>query len=77
MANTKRNAHMWTKDDIKKVAKLWSSKTMEELAKELDVRKDQILYIVTHMRKAGFELPRKHKTGYMEMLLKECLLELK
>lgn len=77
ITRNRRDAHMWTKADIKKVATLWEKSTVEEICEELGLRKDQLTYIIMHMRKAGFDLPRKHKIGYIQNLLRECYLETK
>lgn len=62
---------MWTKDEAKKVLRLWSSKTREEVAKEIGVSELQLYNIVTQLRKAGFNLPKKHRNGHLRNLLEE------
>jgi hypothetical protein len=76
MKSTKRDAKMWTKDDVRKVHKLWTSKTVEEIRKEMDIRREQLTYIITQMRKAGIEVPRKHRNGHMRNLLEELAHEI-
>lgn len=76
MANTRRDNHMWTKSEIKEVSKLWKTATIKEICDKLGIQKSQLMYMKQQMQKAGFNLPRKHKIGYMQMLLEECKLEL-
>jgi hypothetical protein len=67
---------MWTKEEIKRIYTLWDSKTINEIMKEMDLRRDQLNYMVCHMRKAGFVMHGKHKKGYVQNLIKECKLDL-
>lgn len=71
------NSHMWKKDEIKKILELWNTMNVVELAKEFNVNKQQLGYIVIQMRKAGFTLPKKHMNGKLQSLLKEVLAETK
>jgi len=73
----KRVGHQWTKEQVRIVATQWVSATKEEIAKKLGVRTDQVNYIISQMRKAGFYLPKKHKKSELQSLLKECLKEMK
>lgn len=72
----KKQPHMWTKDDVKTVAKLWNSATVKELCDKLNVEYQQLNYIAKEMRKAGFDLPKKHSKGYVNSLLKEVYNEM-
>lgn len=76
-ARSRVSSHMWTKEEIRKVATLWESSTISELEDELGLVKNRIMYIVKKMRDAGFDLPRKKKHGYIDSLLKEVKLELR
>ena len=67
---------MWTKDDVRKIHKLWTSKTVAEICDEMSIRPEQLTYIITQMRKAGIEVPRKHRNGHMRNLLEELAHEL-
>lgn len=69
--------HMWTKDEIKKVTKLWESNSVETLAEEMGVKPNQLYGLIVQMRKAGFNLIKKHRKGYLLSLLKEVKAEMK
>ncbi len=73
----KTKKHMWTKDEIKKIARMWTDKTMQDIADDLGVEKIKIAALTTQMRKAGFNLPRKHRNGYLLSLLKEVKAEMR
>ena len=70
-----KKTHQWTKAEVKKVAQIWDKKSADEIASELGVKTIQVNYIVMQMRKAGFNLPRKHRKGTLQVLLKEALAE--
>lgn len=63
--------HMWTKNEVREVYKLWVSKTKEETAKALGVTPMQLMHIVGEMRRAGIDLPKKHRKGHLRNLLEE------
>lgn len=67
----KGKSHMWTKDDLKKVLQLWESNTKEEIAAEIGVTELQLYHAVGQLRKAGFNIPKKHKKGQLRNLLEE------
>jgi hypothetical protein len=73
----KNARHMWTKNEVKKVQSMWNTSTKEEICEELNLESHQIMYIVNAMRKAGFDLPKKHKKGQLQNLLREILAEQK
>lgn len=68
--------HSWTKEDIKKIIKLWSSKTTKDLADEIGVSTGQIGYIAMNIRKSGYKLPRKTVKGQLRTLIGEVIEEL-
>lgn len=76
MKNAK-NSHQWTKEDVKKVIKLWDSMTKEEIALELDITESQVGSMAFRIRKAGGNLAKKHRKGLCEELIKEAILEVK
>ena len=67
----------WVKEEIKTVMTQWDTKTKQELAEELGRTTEQISYIVMHIRKAGYDLPKKYKAGVIQNLIKECITDLK
>ncbi len=67
---------MWTKQMVKEVIGLWESMTANQIADKINVRKDQVNYIASRIRQAGYKLPRKHVTGYVGSLIKEVLSEI-
>ena len=66
--------HQWTKDEIKTVAKLWTSSTISEMAEELGVDESQVVYMGSQIRLSYPDLvPKKHRKGYMRNLIVEAL----
>lgn len=68
---------MWTKGEIKKLAQLWESSSIDDLAEEMGLEEKQIKYMVAKMRTAGFNLTKKRKAAYIDLLIKEVLAETK
>lgn len=77
MAKKLAKSHMWTKDQVKRIATVWENKNVEDIAEELGVNRKQVMYMVGQMRKAGFKLARKHKKSYLHVMLTDVLTELK
>ena|SRR3990167_7063684 len=77
MAKIFKERRMWTKNDIKLIHKLWTNKTTEEVCKEMNLTKIQVQYMVRQMRKAGIDMPKKHRSGHVMNLLYELAHELK
>jgi hypothetical protein len=74
MAYKNVKTHSWTKDEIKKLAKVWESKTMDELAEEFGVERTQLSYIVGEVRKEYPKLlTKKHSIGKLRALIIEAL----
>jgi len=64
----------WTKDDIKKVVRIWTSMSGDEICDELAISKNQLYYIVRQIREvAPKALPKKHRVGVIQNLIKEAL----
>lgn len=68
--------YTWTKESLKSVINLWESKTLDEISKELGVNIQNVIYIASRIRKAGYDLPRKKKRGTVDLLIKEVIKEL-
>lgn len=69
---TKR--HSWTKEDIKKIVKLWENNTTEEIADEIGIDKSQVYYIAYEIRKIYPKLvQRKSIRGRLRNLITETL----
>ena len=68
---------MFTKDEIIKTIKLWDSKTTTEIAEDLNRPTASIAYLASQIKKAGYILPKKHKAGITQCLIKETLKELR
>ena len=77
MTRRKVGNHLWTKDELKQVIRLWDSKTKMELAAEIGVTKENLNYIATQLRNAGVKLARKSTRGYLQGLIHEAVKELK
>lgn len=71
-----RKNSMWVKDEIKTMMTQWETKTKEQLADELGKSPQQITYMAMSIRKAGFPLSKKHKTGVVRNLINECISEI-
>lgn len=69
--------HMWTKEQIKKIVAIWDTTSKEDVAKALEVKPEQVQYIVTALRASGIKLARKHRGGYMKNLIEEVKKDLK
>jgi len=65
--------HIWTKNDIRTVNKLWDTKSTREIAKELGVAPQQVTYLGTRIRLAGFNLAKRSAKGQMLTMIKEAL----
>ncbi len=66
----------FTKDEIKKMIQLWETKTIPELAEELDRSISSVHYISKRIRVAGYDLPKKNWPNSVDSLIKEVLKEL-
>ena len=73
MANVKRDPHMWTQKEIKLLAKLWTEKSLREIAEELNMRTIQVQSMARQIRLAGFKLPPKKIKGRYRSMIFECL----
>jgi hypothetical protein len=67
----------FTKDEIRKVIKIWESKTLTEIAEEIDRSTASVNYISNQIRKAGYKLPKKQPLHSVQNLIKEVINELK
>lgn len=76
MGKLKTPKHQFTKDEIKKVYRLWEGKSTLAIAEELGLKEQQITYIATQMRKSGLKMAKKHKIGYLRNLIEEVKLEM-
>lgn len=68
--------HQFTKDEIKKVYRLWEGKSVVDIANDLGLKEQQVTYIATQMRKSGIKLTKKRKKGYLRNLIEEVKLEM-
>lgn len=68
--------HMWTKDEIKKIFRLWENSNPQDLADQLGVKLSQLKNVVTAMRKVGFPLVQKRRNGAYAKVLNEVKREL-
>lgn len=73
----KKTMHMWTKSELKELVKIWEGRTAQEVADSLGVEKDAMQQVVFRLRRAGVKITRKHRTGYLDLLIKEVAKELK
>lgn len=73
----KASSHMWTKDEIRRVVKVWESSTPEDIGKELGVTRLQVNQIAGKLRKAGVNLTKKRQAGYLSKLINEVANEIR
>lgn len=66
---------MYTRDEVKAVATLWQDKTVDELARELKRTPQSITYIAHMIRKQGYNLARKRKTGTTMLMVHDVLVD--
>jgi len=66
--------HMWTKKEIGTILDLWDSCTIDEIAKKLGLRKEQITYMANAIRKVSPKaISKKHNVGYLRNLILDVL----
>lgn len=65
----------FTKQHIASVIDLWEKKDLQEIADELNIRRDQVQYLAHQIRRAGFNLPKKRMKSKQLSLIREVLLE--
>lgn len=69
--------HAWTKEEVRAVLSLWSSKNSQEIAEKLKVRVPQVHYIAKAIRTERPELlPKKRLLGSTRTLVRDVLAEL-
>lgn len=71
-----KNNHEWTKDEIKKVISLWTSKSLKEIGTDVGVNAQQVAYIAGQIRKSGFNLQKKTIKGNLRSLIGEAIKEI-
>jgi hypothetical protein len=76
MKKTIGERRQWTKDDIKKFVQLWDNCTVKEIESELGLRHNQLSYIRTKIKTAGYQLSRKNVRGVADSLIHEAMREL-
>lgn len=70
----KVESHMWTREEIQAIAKLWITHSIDEMAEELGVEPQQVVYMGTQIRQEYPNLvPKKHRKGYTRNLIREAL----
>lgn len=72
----KAEKHYWTKEEMKVLISIWDKKTLDEICKELNLRRIQVSYMANQMRKCGIGLVKKKKLGITNMLIDEVKKEL-
>lgn len=68
---------LWTKGEFKTILSLWETKTTEEIAQDLGRHPSAITAIAAKLRKAGANLPKKRRNGYLDSLVSEFVKESK
>ena len=69
-----KKSHQWTKDEIKMLAKLWTSMNVEQIADRMGLEKTQVSYMAMEVRKLYPKLmPKKHRAGVIRSLIREAL----
>lgn len=67
----------WTKDDLRKIIKMWPDHSIVEMSKELEANYDVVSAMGARMRRLGVPLEPKHRGGYIAPLIAELLAERK
>lgn len=68
--------HYWTKEEIKKMIKIWDDYSLDQICEELDLERSQIVSMARQIRKEGYELTSKKKNGVHAKMIKEVLSEI-
>jgi hypothetical protein len=72
----KKGNHMWTREEIRKVLKLWESRDTHQIAHELGVQPAQVSYIAGEIRKVNPKFcPKKNRAGYLRSLILDVTKE--
>lgn len=75
--SVKTEYHNWTKEEMRTLYKIWDKKSVEEIAEELNLSRDQVKSMACQMRKNGIPLEKKRiRNKYFRMIL-ELKKELK
>jgi DNA-binding MarR family transcriptional regulator len=74
--NKMTTKHMWTKQEIKEVIKLWESSNLNDISEHLNLTISQVQSMAKQIRKAGFNLPKKSKVSTAQKMVKEVLSEM-
>lgn len=65
----RRPQRVWKEEEIKSIVSFWKDFTPSEIARKLGMRNEQVNYLVTEMRKIGFDLPKKKQKGRLQAIL--------
>lgn len=69
--------HEWTKQEVMMLIKLWGTNTIEGIAEEIGVDKNQVKSMAQVCRQQGAELSKKYSRGQRSAIVREALIELK
>ncbi|MCK5017882.1 MAG: hypothetical protein KAS32_12535 [Candidatus Peribacteraceae bacterium] len=75
MSKVKKHSHQYTKEEIRKVLKIWEKSSVQDIADELGVTTNQVQYLASQIRKAGVDLPKKKRVGHFQKLILEIAEE--
>lgn len=67
--------HMWTKEEIRTVLELWQDSSVADIAAEIGVDPARVVYIAQQIRRAGYELPKKHIKGRTMSMVEDVIAE--
>ena len=70
-----KKGRMYTKDEVETILKLWNTKTVKEIAEELQRPFNSIIYVAKKIRLAGYNLPKKYSPHKADYLIKTVLKE--
>lgn len=65
-----------TKEEIKKLMKMWDTKSLDELEKEMNWPRRKISHLAYQIRKLGYKLASKRVNGELRHLIAEAIDEL-
>lgn len=73
--NNRVQRHQYTKNEIRQIANLWETESIQDIAESLHLERKHVQYVANQIRKAGYPLAKKHKNGVMQSLIKQVFEE--
>ena len=58
----------YTAEEIRTVTSMWKTNTLVDIAKKINRSEQSVTYISNQIRKAGYDLPKKHSANLRDMI---------